>query len=208
MIRFKFIQNWIDALRGKKKKRYVVKGKNNIIDVVNKNSRHDLNIIVRGDNNKVIIKTTRPFFATIYVGNPHFPSNNCTVLIDEDASCENCMIKLMEHGCNFTIGKDCMLSANVEFWATDGHMIYNDNNEVINIGKSIEVGDHCWIGYNTRILKNTKIPSGSVVGMGSIVTRKFDKERVAIAGNPAKIVKEDINWARVAPGDIVPVKEK
>lgn len=207
MIRFKFMQNWIDTIRGKKKRRYVVKGKGNIVDVVNKNSRHDLCIIIRGDNNKVIVKTKRPFFATIYVGNPHFPSNNCTVFIDEDASCESCIIKLMEHECAVTIGKDCMLSADIYFWATDGHMVYNDNSEVINIGKSIEVGDHCWIGYETRILKNTKIPANSIVGMGSIVTKKFDKEHVVIAGNPAKIVKENINWARVAPGDVVPTKE-
>ena len=52
---------------------------------------------------------------------------------------------------------------------------------------------------NITILKNTKIPSNSVVAQGSTVTKKFDTENIIIAGNPAKIVKENTIWDRKKP---------
>lgn len=64
----------------------------------------------------------------------------------------------------------------------------------INISKDITIGEHVWIGANVSILKGCKIPNNSVIGTGAIVTKKFEKEGICIAGNPAKVVKEEINW--------------
>ena len=86
-----------------------------------------------------------------------------------------------------------MLSSGIEVFATDCHAII-DNNCVLNRGNNIVIGDHCWIGKNVFICKNTKIPSNSIVGACSVVTKCFDEENIIIAGNPAKIVKRNINW--------------
>jgi serine acetyltransferase len=40
------------------------------------------------------------------------------------------------------------------------------------------------------------VPCGCVIGIGAIVTRKFDKENCAIAGVPAKIIKENVFWRK------------
>ena len=45
-----------------------------------------------------------------------------------------------------------------------------------------------------KIGKNTKISDDSIIGWGSIVTKKFEEPNVVLAGNPAKIVKRGINW--------------
>ena len=44
--------------------------------------------------------------------------------------------------------------------------------------------------------KGVVIPSNSVVGTNALVTKKFDKENIIIAGTPAKIIKQDIIWDR------------
>ena len=44
------------------------------------------------------------------------------------------------------------------------------------------------------ITKDVIIPNNCVVGMGAVVTRKNFLENSVIAGNPAKIVKTNINW--------------
>ena len=45
-------------------------------------------------------------------------------------------------------------------------------------------------------LKGTSIGDNCVVGASSIVTKKIEKSNVAVAGNPAIIVKENIDWKR------------
>lgn len=40
------------------------------------------------------------------------------------------------------------------------------------------------------------IPDGCIVGMGAVVAKQFSTANSVIAGNPAKIVKENINWIR------------
>ena len=66
----------------------------------------------------------------------------------------------------------------------------------MNFAQSIEIGKHVWIGKDVKIGKNVKIADNSIVGWGSIVTRKFDEPNVIIAGTPAKIVRRGINWDR------------
>ena len=44
------------------------------------------------------------------------------------------------------------------------------------------------------LLKGVKIEGHSIIGSGSVVTKSFGETNVVIAGNPAKIVKKDIDW--------------
>ena len=50
------------------------------------------------------------------------------------------------------------------------------------------IGDDCFIGMNSIILKGTTLGNNVIVGAGSVVHGKFP-DNVIIAGNPAKIVK-------------------
>jgi acetyltransferase-like isoleucine patch superfamily enzyme len=55
--------------------------------------------------------------------------------------------------------------------------------------KPIIIGDRCWIGFNSTILKGVVLGDECVVGAGSVVTRSFPAGSV-VAGNPAHIIKE------------------
>ena len=101
-----------------------------------------------------------------------------------------------------SIGNDCQISYRIIIRSTDGHTIYNTNTRsVINYAEDVYIGDHVWIGAGAMILKRSTIPSNCVIGACSLVNKKFTEEYCVIAGNPAKIVKHNINWDRRGPFD-------
>ena len=90
-----------------------------------------------------------------------------------------------------------MFSKDINIRTGDGHAIVNKKTgERINPSKDVTIGNHVWIGMRGIFLKGTSIGDNSVVGASSIVTKKIEKSNVAIAGNPAIVVKENIDWKR------------
>ena len=86
------------------------------------------------------------------------------------------------------------------------HSIFDENGNLINVGQSITIGNHVWICKDVKIMKNTNIPDGCIVAQGSIVTKKFEKENCILAGNPARVVKENIHWDSIRPNDYLKLK--
>ncbi|MBR2669802.1 MAG: transferase [Solobacterium sp.] len=66
----------------------------------------------------------------------------------------------------------------------------------MNHAKDIVINNHVWIGMRSLILKGTLIKNNCVVGAGSICNKDYEKDNCMIAGNPAKIIKENVNWSR------------
>lgn len=56
----------------------------------------------------------------------------------------------------------------------------------------IIIGRNCWIGSNVRICKGVSIGDNSIIAACSVVTKSVPANCIA-AGNPAKVVKTDIN---------------
>jgi acetyltransferase-like isoleucine patch superfamily enzyme len=56
--------------------------------------------------------------------------------------------------------------------------------------KPITIGDYSYIGSEIRIAPGGAIPPKCIVGIGSVITKKFEDEYFLIAGVPAKAVKE------------------
>lgn len=56
----------------------------------------------------------------------------------------------------------------------------------------IIIGRNVWIGSNVRICKGVSIGDNSVIGANSVVTKSVPSNCVAV-GNPAKVVKENID---------------
>lgn len=95
---------------------------------------------------------------------------------------------------SITIGKNFLLGGNCKIIDNDFHPI---NPEARRIGKSgdeqinkapIIIGDDCFIGMNSIILKGTILGNNVVVGAGSVVHGTFP-DNCLIAGNPAKIIR-------------------
>ena len=101
-------------------------------------------------------------------------------------------------GTSIVIGKECLLSHDIDMRSSDGHYIYKKDNkrETINKPSDIHIGNKVWIGARVQCLKGTYISDNSVVGASSLVTKKFDEPNVVIAGHPAKIINREIFWKR------------
>lgn len=130
-----------------------------------------------------------------------FMNSFCKVSIEDDFSCLEAEFRLQENNTSIDIGKDCMFSSEIKLYASDGHAIFNvnDENKAINLGNTIRVGDHVWIGRSVCLLKNTIVGSNSIVGYGSVVTKTFENDNSLIVGFPAKIIKTGVNWDRKPP---------
>lgn len=89
---------------------------------------------------------------------------------------------------NVKIGSNCAISWDVQILDDDLHEIEGSKRS-----KEITIGNNVWIGARTIILKGVKIGDGSIIGAGSVVTRAIPSNVVA-AGNPAKIIKENVKW--------------
>ena len=101
-----------------------------------------------------------------------------------------------DEGSKILIGKDCMLSHGIQIRSTDSHSIVNMNGDRINPAQNVVIGDHCWIGLQSIILKGTVLGHHCVVGAGAVCSKKYDECNCVLVGNPAKISKENIDWDR------------
>lgn len=123
-------------------------------------------------------------------------ADGCSVTIGNRVVINGVTLYLQEDGSQVSIGDDSQLSWGVDVWCTDAHTITNLGGEPVNYAESIEIGNHVWIGKDVKIGKNVRIADNSIVGWGSIVTKRFDEPNVILAGTPARIVKRGINWDR------------
>jgi acetyltransferase-like isoleucine patch superfamily enzyme len=91
-----------------------------------------------------------------------------------------------------TIGNKCAIARNVFFYDCDQHSVITNGETAVNHAPII-IEDHVWIGVGSIILKGVTIGEGSVIGAGSVVTKDVPKKCLA-AGNPAKVIRDNIEW--------------
>lgn len=184
----------------------------NILSLGNSLLKHCVFQVGGGSNNQIIVKDSRLNTCCIKI----FGSNNL-VLIHE-----NCMLDSVElhiedddnriiigessqiygpahlaaiEGTVIKLGKGALVSRNVYIRTGDSHSILDESTkERINPSQSIEIKEHIWIGHNVIILKGSKIESDTIVAAGAVVTAKDFPSNCIIGGNPARILKEGVNW--------------
>lgn len=92
-------------------------------------------------------------------------------------------------GKEITIGNNTLIAWDCCIMDRDYHKFMGDK-EVL---KPVHIGSKVWIGANVTILKGVTIGDGAVVAAGSVVVKDVPP-KVAVGGNPAKIIKEDVFW--------------
>lgn len=120
--------------------------------------------------------------------------NNCIIEIGDNTSIQSAHINAQEDNSYIKIGKGCMMSDGIIILTSDSHPIYDmETSERLNHAKSISIGDNVWIAQRSTIMKGVKIGNGSIVGLGSIVTKDIPEHSLAV-GTPAKTIKRNVKW--------------
>lgn len=88
------------------------------------------------------------------------------------------------------VGEDVAISENVIIRDSDNHSIISPNHVK---AKPINIGNHVWIGMNSIILKGVTIGDGAIIAAGAVVTKDVPPKTI-VAGVPAKVIKENIDW--------------
>lgn len=113
-----------------------------------------------------------------------------------------------------TIDDGAVLADNITVMDNNNHPVHPEDRKFIyseswdseyhrwkySDAKPVYIGKHTWIGSNARINKGVSIGENSIVAANSVVTKDVPPNCIT-AGNPAKIVKENIDkLPRIFPG--------
>lgn len=87
-----------------------------------------------------------------------------------------------------TIGNDCAIADGVRIMDNSWHATHSSIG-----GGKINIGNKVWIATNAMILPGVTIGDGAIIAAGAVVTKDVPA-RSMVAGVPAKVVKENVEW--------------
>lgn len=171
-------------------------GHDNLI-VVGKNCNlRKISFFIRGNGNRIILGDNCSANAVQI----HFEQDGNEINIGNGTTMhgreEHAIHMAADEGSKILIGEDCMLSHGIQIRSTDSHSIVDLDGVRINPAKNVVIGSHCWIGLQSILLKGTVLEPHCVVGAGAVCSKRYGKANCILAGNPAKIVRENIDWDR------------
>lgn len=88
------------------------------------------------------------------------------------------------------IGKNAHIAREASIRDYDGHYIETPEYRT---AKPVYIGDNVWIGYRALIMKGVTIGEGAIIAANSVVTKDVPPHCI-VAGNPAKIIRQNIKW--------------
>lgn len=99
-------------------------------------------------------------------------------------------------GADITIGNHTLLGGGVKIYSSDFHSLnYLDRKDYKVADRAnrkcipVKIGNDCFIGAGTIILKGVTIGDRTIIGAGSVVTKSIPSDCIA-GGNPARVIKE------------------
>lgn len=181
---------------GENKQVIYVDGNNNRI-MIGKNCRiRNTSFFIWGNDNTIVVEDN----VTAYGAEFHIEQNKNCLRIGKGSTFhgrEGYPIHIaLDEGSNILIKEDYMFPNGIQIRSTDSHSIVDLNGKRINPARNIVIGKHTWIGLGCIILKGTNIADHTVVAAGSICTKQYSESNCILAGNPAKVVKYEIDWSR------------
>jgi acetyltransferase-like isoleucine patch superfamily enzyme len=109
---------------------------------------------------------------------------------DSSASGITCDGRIMVER-SVTIGADSIIAWNVFISDSDWHDIENSRRT-----DPVVIGDHVWLGHGVSVLKGSHVPDGCIVGTHSVVRGAGFPNNSLLAGNPAVLKREGVQWRR------------
>lgn len=174
-----------------RKSKIKINGHNNIIIFNDYVNIKNCNILISGNNNTITVGANSNLNRLIIWAN----DNNNSVTIGDNFKNTGSVSLGVAESTDIIIGNDCLFADNIDIRTSDSHSIINKDGIRINNARSCNFGNHVWISKGVTCLKGTSIPDNCLVGAFSLVTGNsvFESNSI-IAGNPAKVIKKEIDW--------------
>lgn len=171
-----------------------VKGERNLIKFGKEGTYRHVDIYISGNNNEVIFGDKTKVYEGLRI---LIEGNDCRIQIGERTTIGRAKIQLGESSTEVKVGDDCMLSRDITINTSDFHSIIDlETNKRINFQENVSIGHHTWVGNGVYINKGAKIGADSVIAARSLCTKRTYSPNSILAGIPAKVVRDGINWSR------------
>lgn len=148
---------------------------------------------VIGSNNVIEIGTNSTMLNVSFT----MHRNNNEIRIGQDFDCHSSTELAALEGTKIIIGRDALFSANIKFRTGDSHIVLDAiSRERTNTSKNIVLGEHVWVGNSVIVLKGADIGDHSIIAIGSVVPGKKYPSNSVVGGNPAKVLKQNVDWQK------------
>lgn len=87
-----------------------------------------------------------------------------------------------------SIGERCAISWDVQIMDSDHHEVVGSSPT-----QPVTIGNHVWIGSRVTIVKGVTISDDAIIAAGSVVTKDVPPKTL-VGGNPARIIRQPIEW--------------
>ena len=119
------------------------------------------------------------------------------VVLHGDVTATRCAVVDARNGGAVVAQADQLWAANVYLATDDMHRLEDlDTGERINpYGATIRLGSHVWLGRDAVVTGHVDIGDGAVVGARSLVRGQKVPAYTAVAGTPARVIRERVTWS-------------
>ena len=176
-----------------------INGKNNEISIGSACKLNKTSFFINGNDNKITVGSNCSFIHTYF----HIEGNGNRIMIGNNCSFHgrpgypNTLFS--DEGKTIRIDDDAMLAHGIRIRDTDSHCILDLHGNRLNPPEDVYIGRHCWIGLDVVILKGCYVSDHSVVAARAVCIHRYEESHCIIGGNPAKVIKRDIDWKRELP---------
>jgi acetyltransferase-like isoleucine patch superfamily enzyme len=149
-------------------------------------------LLVGGDGATVFIgPNTYMTAADIYCG------GNSTIVLNEGVVATRGAVVDARNGGSIVCQPDQLWAAYVYIVTDDMHRLEDVETgaRINSYGAHVRFGRHVWLGRDVIISGHVEIGDGAVVGMRSMVRGQKVPPRTAVAGVPARVIREGVTWS-------------
>lgn len=141
--------------------------------------------------------------ATVFIGpgseltaGEIFCGGGSSVVLNGDVTATRCAVIDARNGGSVVAGRGQLWAADVYIATDDMHRLEDllTGARVNPYGARIRLGEHVWLGRDAVLTGDVEIGDHAVVGLRSMVRGQKVAPHTAVAGTPARVIREGVTW--------------
>lgn len=97
---------------------------------------------------------------------------------------------ILQGGGGISVGDNTLVGPGTKIWSVNH--VFNDSGQTINVqgyeGRSVSIGNDCWIGSHSFIKPGSNLPDGCVLLPGTVLGRLRIPQYSVVSGNPGRVI--------------------